>query len=58
MNKREERRAWTQFIVHRQNTAAIHRLMKHPEHEIDRLIARCMDCQKYNLPMPFEDTPA
>ncbi len=48
MTKREERMAWTQFIVDRQNTAASHRLMKYPEHEVDRLIARCMDCQKYH----------
>ncbi len=58
MTKREIRAIWTQFLIYRQNSAQIHRMLGHTEPDVDHQISRCMDCQKYNLPMPFEDTPA
>lgn len=48
------RAVWTQWCVHRKSTAEIARLFKRNESEVDRIIARCMDCQFAKEPMPFE----
>ncbi len=48
------RKIWTAFIVHRQSTAEISRRTGEPECDVDRIIARCMDCHYYGKPMPFE----
>ena len=51
MNQRE---IWTEWIVHRKNTAEIARKFKLAECVVDGVIARCMNAQHDGTEMPFE----
>ena len=55
MNTRE---IWTEWLVHRQNTAEIAKHLKLKECIVESVISRCLSARYDEQPMPFDKESA